>query len=114
MEAFLHSNPGLQSRFPRKILFADYSPEELRQIFEKCSASDQMAVPSESKEFLISFFKKISDSTVDFGNARFVRNFYTSCKENHAIRLSEAENYSAKDLNCFDLRDLTNSISVNS
>ena len=113
MEAFLDSNPGLKSRFPRKILFSDYSPEELREIFEKCAASDQMAVPRESKEFLVSFFKKISGSTVDFGNARFIRNFYDSCKENHAIRLSELQNYSDNELNSFDLIDFTNSITAN-
>jgi SpoVK/Ycf46/Vps4 family AAA+-type ATPase len=113
MESFLDSNPGLKSRFPRKILFGDYSPEELREIFEKCSALDQMEVPRESKEFLISFFKKISASTVDFGNARFVRNFYDSCKENHAIRLSEAKSYSDRELNSFDPLDFRSSISIN-
>jgi hypothetical protein len=114
MQAFIDSNPGLKSRFPRKILFGDYSPEELREIFEKCSSSDQMLVPNDSKEFLISFFKKIVSSTVDFGNARFVKNFYDSCKESHAIRLSESQNYSDKDLNSFDLLDLTNAIKANS
>jgi SpoVK/Ycf46/Vps4 family AAA+-type ATPase len=114
MEAFLNSNPGLKSRFPRKILFDDYSPEELREIFEKCSASDQMSVPGESKDFLISFFKKIASSSSDFGNARFVRNFYESCKENHAIRLSELQRYSERDLNSFDVLDFTNAIKANS
>jgi SpoVK/Ycf46/Vps4 family AAA+-type ATPase len=35
MEAFLHSNPGLKSRFRKFIHFDDYKAEQLVDIFEK-------------------------------------------------------------------------------
>jgi SpoVK/Ycf46/Vps4 family AAA+-type ATPase len=113
MDTFLESNPGLKSRFPRKIRFDDYSPGELTEIFEKYSALDQMAIPADSKEFLGGFFKKIASDTMDFGNARFVRNFYGSCKENHAIRLSKIGSCSDQDLNSFSIVDFKNSINAN-
>lgn len=34
METFIHSNPGLESRFNRYLHFDDYSVEELVRIFE--------------------------------------------------------------------------------
>ena len=33
MDRFIHSNPGLESRFNRVLLFEDYTPEELFEIF---------------------------------------------------------------------------------
>ncbi len=33
MEKFIHSNPGLESRFNRFLLFEDYSPDEMLAIF---------------------------------------------------------------------------------
>ena len=38
MEEFLNSNPGLRSRFNKKIEFEDYTVEELMEIFEKMSS----------------------------------------------------------------------------
>lgn len=35
METFVHSNPGLESRFNRYLHFDDYSVEELVRIFER-------------------------------------------------------------------------------
>ncbi|MHB1304672.1 MAG: AAA family ATPase [Acidiphilium sp.] len=110
MEAFLESNPGLKSRFPRKITFHDYLPEQLVEIFESYASPDKMMLPEGAREFLLTFFKQVTNSTSEFGNARFVRNFYESCKESHALRLSEKANYSNQDLNEFGLNDLKSSI----
>ena len=112
MESFLESNPGLKSRFPRRIQFPDYSPDQLAEIFESYASYDKMILPFGSREFLQTFFRQVEDSSGEFGNARFMRNFYDSCKESHALRLSEGSVYSDKDLNAFDLQDLKNSVSV--
>ena len=110
MEAFLESNPGLRSRFPRKISFQDYSSAQLAEIFRNYAEFDKMMLPNGAHEFLQTFFKNVKDSASEFGNARFVRNFYDSCKENHALRLSASTSYSDRDLNAFDLGDLKSSI----
>lgn len=47
MEAFLHANPGLESRFTRFWHFPDYSIEELLAIFEiRCTSSGYCLAPA--------------------------------------------------------------------
>ena len=51
MATFVNSNPGLRSRFPKTIHFADYSNEELMQIFAgMCGESSYHLTPTARKK----------------------------------------------------------------
>ena len=48
MREFIQANPGLESRFPRHFLFADYSPEEMQAIFETQAARASYSLTAEA------------------------------------------------------------------
>jgi SpoVK/Ycf46/Vps4 family AAA+-type ATPase len=89
MGRFLDSNPGLNSRFTRYMDFADYSPDELTQIFLKMLADggDRLAPGVEERvRALLGEMHRNRGS--NFGNARSVRNFYDRVREQQAERIN--------------------------
>jgi len=88
MNKFLDSNPGLQSRFTRKIVFEDYSPEELLIITEKHLNEKGHTLDEEIIEPLRNYYNKVfRERDKTFGNARLVRNLVDSAIKNHMLRL---------------------------
>ena len=90
MDSFINSNPGLQSRFTKRIFFEDYSPEELMQITEKLFESKGHFLEEEAREPLRKHFNKIyrnRDKT--FGNARLVRDLVESALKNQMLRVAD-------------------------
>ena len=75
MEAFISSNPGLMSRFTKKISFADYSAEEMLDIFHTFSGDYTLAEDAE-KELLRIFREMVKSNSSRPGNGRDVRNLY--------------------------------------
>lgn len=110
MEQFLESNPGLHSRFRTKILFEDYEPLELMEIF-KSMCSKYALVPSiEAEKHVLEFFRKRCDEeNENFANARDVRNFVDSALSNQANRIAAAEgSISDEMLTSLELSDVEN------
>jgi SpoVK/Ycf46/Vps4 family AAA+-type ATPase len=90
MNKFLESNPGLQSRFTKKILFEDYSPDELITITEKFLADKGHSLDEEALDPLRNYYIKVySERDKTFGNARLVRNLIDISTKNHMLRLVE-------------------------
>ncbi len=90
MNNFITSNPGLQSRFTKNIIFEDYSPEELFEITNKLLAIKDHVLDEEAKEPLKKYFNKIyrnRDKT--FGNARLVRDLTESALKNLLLRVAD-------------------------
>ena len=88
MNKFLESNPGLQSRFTKKILFEDYSPDELILITEKYLNEKGQSLDEEVIEPLRSYYNKVyRERDKTFGNARLVRNLIDNATKNHMLRL---------------------------
>ncbi len=88
MQRFVESNPGVASRFPSTISFADYSPDELWGIFrlyaEKAGFSLLDGVEG-------SFRRLVPDPRPDaFGNGRFVRNVFEEAVTRQAMRITAA------------------------
>ena len=77
MDKFIHSNPGLKSRFNRFIQFDDYTPEELFEIFQSICKKNAYATTKEADEIIMEYLAELAKSAGDdFANARTVRNFF--------------------------------------
>jgi Cdc6-like AAA superfamily ATPase len=91
MTAFLDSNPGMRSRFTRYLNFADYSPDELVAIFERCCSAGGFEIGDEARSMARELFSRSycsRDNT--FGNGRLVRNVFEEAVVRHAHRISAA------------------------
>ncbi len=95
MKQFIDSNPGFKSRFPRHIDFPDFTPKELRDIFEfrlkRVGLRAGKAVKDRIEEYAAQKIAKDRRDGEVFGNARHVRNIIERANENQAVRLVEAE-----------------------
>lgn len=90
MEAFLDGNPGLRSRFPKTIVFPDYTGDELAQIFESLGAKHQYHASDETLDRVRAYLDAQARGPA-FGNARLVRNLFESAIELHATRVVEED-----------------------
>lgn len=89
MAEFIESNPGLESRFSRYIVFEDYHVSDLCLIFElMCNANAYQLTPAARGNLAILLNRVFTDRDQNFGNARLVRNAYERTLGNHADRLS--------------------------
>ena len=89
MEEFVHSNPGLESRFNRFMNFADYTLEEMMGIFDmRCSQSGYL-VSASARDELEAIIKEKSADVKGFGNARGVRNLFEKAVAAQADRLAD-------------------------
>ncbi|MGW7225968.1 right-handed parallel beta-helix repeat-containing protein [Streptomyces cyaneofuscatus] len=87
MERFLASNPGLSSRFPRRIAFADYSSEELVTIVRTQAANMGYECGPGTGPLLKEYFDALPRDR-SFGNARLARQVVESMVTRQAGRLS--------------------------
>ena len=107
MEDFINSNPGLRSRFNRYIFFPDYSSTELHEIFHLNVTKNEYVITADADDYL----KKKLDHVVqnkrkDFGNARYVRNYFESAIEHQANRLASDVNLTAEKLSELTIEDI--------
>ncbi len=107
MERFVHSNPGLQSRFTRIIEFPDYSPQELCRIFSlMCRKNGLILTPALREKALHHFLSLHRTRTENFGNARLVRNCFEGVINAQATRLSASGVLDASALALLEAADL--------
>lgn len=91
MKQFIDSNPGLQSRFNRYIHFEDYSSEELTLIYEfNLSKFDYRLTDEAATAIRQVMAEAVANKDKNFGNARFVRNFFEKTIERQAKRLASS------------------------
>lgn len=107
MEDFINSNPGLRSRFNRYIFFPDYSSTELYEIFHLNVTKNEYVITADADDYL----KKKLDYVVqnkrkDFGNARYVRNYFESAIEHQANRLASDVNLTPEKLSELTIEDI--------
>lgn len=99
MERFISSNPGLQSRFSKKIFFPDYTPEELLDILQYMVKKNGFTISEPALDFAYEVLeKKYNTRTEDFANAREVRNFFESAIVSQADRLYGKEHITDEEL----------------
>lgn len=98
MDTFIHSNPGLESRFNRYLHFDDYSLDEMMLIFESQCKKNQYALDETAKEAVKALIDETNTNSIAFGNARGVRNVFERVLVEQANRLSTLENPTKEDL----------------
>ena len=98
MERFIHSNPGLESRFNRYLHFADYTEEELLAIFRMQCQKGCYTLDPEAEEPLRALLAQRMEDAVSFGNARGVRNLFEQILVRQAGRLAALDTVSREDL----------------
>ncbi len=90
MNSFLESNPGLQSRFTKKIIFDDLSPEELLEITLNLLNQKNHTIAEEASDQLLNYYNKIfRERDNNFGNARVVRDLVDTILKNHLLRVAD-------------------------
>jgi hypothetical protein len=107
MEAFVQSNPGLQSRFTNYVEFCDYSCQELCKIFSAIVRSNGLEFTFDFKEkLLLHCFMLTKTKPRYFGNGREMRNLFESVITNQATRISGSDLDDASDLTTLEAEDL--------
>ena len=88
MEKFLDSNPGISSRIGYTLEFADYTVDELIEIFLGMTNKAGFTVTDEAIKYLKEIIEKYHNMK-NFGNARFIRNIYEKTIIKHASNVKD-------------------------
>lgn len=108
MERFLHSNPGLQSRFSQYLTFEDYNVPALLSIFQSLCEKNGYTLSAAARdqaEALLQARWDVRDER--FGNAREVRNLFEAAVVRQAGRLAALEAPTRDQLMALEPEDLT-------
>jgi hypothetical protein len=97
MQAFIASNPGLESRFSTVIEFPDYTPDELWLIFQGMANDKRLILTYGIEARVKSALSQIPRSK-GFGNGREVRRLFERAMARQAVRLNAIANPSAHEL----------------
>mgnify|MGYP000585757387 FL=1 len=97
MDRFIHSNPGLESRFNRFLLFDDYTTDEMVDIFRMQCKKGCYQLTEEARPLIRDY---IAEESADdsFGNARGVRNLFEHVLVAQNNRLATMEKITREDL----------------
>jgi Holliday junction resolvasome RuvABC ATP-dependent DNA helicase subunit len=111
MERFIAANPGLESRFRLTLTFADYTDDQLVEIFSRlCSSSDFAPTPE-----AVTRLREILAATPreeGFGNGRFVRTQFESAIVRQAWRLRDVATPTVDQLREIEAADLTDGVNL--
>ena len=97
MEEFVHSNPGLESRFNRFLDFKDYTIDEMIAIFDMRCNKSGYTLADDARDLLRGLLALLSLDVKSFGNARGVRNLFERAVSAQANRLAAQEGPITKD-----------------
>lgn len=90
IERLLDANPGLRSRFSRRIHFEDYSPVDLGRIMELMCRDNQYVLNAETRaKFLLGAHYLHENRDEHFGNGRLVRNVFEDSIRRLANRIAD-------------------------
>ena len=107
MGDFIHSNPGLESRFNKYFLFEDYNGGQLAEIFRSmCKKNGYTLDEATDKAAAEAFRLMYEQRDENFGNARDVRNIFETAVARQANRVAAMERPEKEDLMALTIADL--------
>ena len=107
MEQFIHSNPGLESRFNKYFFFEDYNGAQLADIFRSMCKKNGYTVDGETDKAAAEAFRLMYEQRDEnFGNARDVRNIFEQAVARQANRVAAMDAPTKEDLMLLTLDDL--------
>ncbi len=98
MDRFIHSNPGLESRFNRYLHFDDYTAEEMMGILDMQMKKGQYVLTEQARKDVADYIAAANTSSIAFGNGRGVRNIFERLLVAQANRLAQASDITKDDL----------------
>ncbi|MBM6938364.1 AAA family ATPase [Pseudoflavonifractor phocaeensis] len=107
MEKFLHSNPGLESRFNKYFYFDDYDGGELLAILRSMCEKNGYTLTPEADAWAENHLKELyEERDENFGNARDVRNLFERAIARQADRVAALDAPSREELMALTDADL--------
>ena len=98
MDDFIHSNPGLESRFNRYLHFDDYSVDEMVDIYKMQLNKGKYTLDEAATAAVRGYIEASRTHLISFGNARGVRNIFERTLVAQSNRLAAAENITVEAL----------------
>jgi SpoVK/Ycf46/Vps4 family AAA+-type ATPase len=98
MKKFIHSNPGLESRFNRYLEFADYTTDEMLGIFAMQCRKGCYTLAEGVEELVRDYINEENVDPEVFGNGRGVRNIFENILVQQNNRLAAMETITREDL----------------
>jgi stage V sporulation protein K len=98
MDDFIHSNPGLESRFNRYLHFDDYNIDDMMKIFMQQCKKGCYTLDEDTQKAVKLLIAEKNTSSISFGNARGVRNIFEKVLTAQNDRLAKMENITKDDL----------------
>lgn len=86
MKEFIEINEGMKSRLPYWVEFPDYSANELTEILKIMMEERGFSATDDAVREAHYIFDKVRNMD-NFGNGRYVRNFFEQAVKNQAVRL---------------------------
>jgi len=105
MQELIDTNPGLDSRFARTLVFPDYTTDELLAIFELIAGTQRYHLDDDARTKL----GEVIDAEPrgrGFGNARFTRNVFEQAVSMQAVRLGEVDAPTVDQLTTLEATDI--------
>lgn len=99
MQQFIHTNPGLESRFNKYFYFEDYSADQLLSILESQCRRNSYTLSEGAREKAAKLLAEAYESRDEnFGNAREVRNLFEKLVSCQSDRIAAMESPTKEDL----------------
>ena len=94
MNKLFEKNQGLTSRFPIRINFPDYNPDDLLEVAERMAAAKSASLSADARELLCG---DLLSKPVQ-GNARHVRNLIEGAERRRDTRITTISDPTRADL----------------
>ncbi|MBQ7715032.1 MAG: AAA family ATPase, partial [Clostridia bacterium] len=98
MRKFISSNPGLESRFNKYVDFADYTADEMLEIFKLNCKKSSYTLSDDATAELMRILEVAANDAERFGNGRGVRNLFEKVLSAQANRLAAANSVTREEL----------------